>query len=88
MFGIRGKLAGVLGYNRDREGVHGGLKQTLKSPNCPKKMRNISMINNYCFTRILAGKKLHTLYVRDWSKNVGGVVRSKEGVGHQFLSPW
>ena len=24
-------------------------------------------------------------YIRDWSKSIGGVGRSREGVGHQFL---
>ena len=30
-----------------------------------------------------------TSKLRDWSKRIGGRVgRSREGVGHQFLSPW
>ena len=29
-----------------------------------------------------------TKCIRDWSKSIGGVGRSREGVGHQFLNPW
>ena len=33
--------------------------------------------------------QFQSLPLRDWSKSIGGGVgRSREGVGHQFLNPW